>query len=99
VWWVALRGIDLRLWGTPCDGANVCSRREDSRAVEQGRPRRPEDEGEDGSRNGQGSGVFRALGRVDKGERMCRRGKTGREEDSVLIMGLLSVGKREVEGE
>jgi hypothetical protein len=36
---------------------------------------------------------------VDKGERMCRRGKTGREEDSVLIMGLLSVGKREVEGE
>ena len=78
----------------------VRSRRGDSRAVEQGRPRRPEDEGEDGSRNGQGSGVFRALGRVDKGERMCRRGKTGRDEDSVPIMeGLLIVGNREVEGE
>jgi hypothetical protein len=37
---------------------------------------------------------------VNKGERMSRLGNTGRNEDSVPIMGITqSVGKREVEGE
>jgi hypothetical protein len=37
---------------------------------------------------------------VNKGERMSRWGNTGRDEGSVLIMGITqSVGKREVECE
>src|SRR5215203_3413153 len=55
VWWVVLRGADQCLWGTPGYGAN---------AQKSWRSSGRKDEGENDSRNHEGSDVGRGTGRA-----------------------------------